>query len=446
MVSVQRVTSGTVPVLTTILLLLLGFAIQAIPMSMVIAIGVVAIYLYFNWQSCSKGLRGIGLAFLVSGGIWLFFRPLVFWIVSLGLLILFHAGVWLKLPMTNRWLRWGKGVLVFVLSALFVGMQLLMVKPGIIVPYVQQKIGHVNSYQALSLPHPKVSKDINVKWNVSYGQEYPRSFLDVFTKKGQSEAPTVVYLHGGGWIAGDKSAGDPNQSARDTNYQIYHFEKMVHAGYNVVSLNYALAPAYPYPTQLKQISQAVSYLQAHEKELGIGMDKVIVSGSSAGGNLAADFVTLQVNPHHPQAATIQPVLSKKALKAMVLEVPALDMTQVNHTYRPLRFNDYVFGISVMTYTKQPMVSYDEDFLAKISPINYVTKDLPPTFIADGNLGSFMKSNLRYYEKLQKAGVKSKLYIPSVAEGDATHGFLAEIGSPMTETYLKMKFAFLKQLQ
>lgn len=441
---INHIISGTVPIMLAILLFLLGFAIQNLPEFMIVAMIVVGVYIWFNRQELSKSMLMIGIFFILSGGIWIIFRPLAFWILALGLLIIFHLLIWLHIKTSFIWVKWLKIGCSVVLTVLFIGMQLIMIKPGIIVPLFQQKLGYINSYHALSLPHSKLSKGIKAQFNISYGKKYPRSYLDVFTKKGQSEAPTVIYLHGGGWIAGDKSAGDPNQSGNKKNYQIEHFEKTVKAGYNVVSLNYALAPAYPYPTQLKQISQAVKFLQSHAKQLNINMDKVVISGSSAGGNLAADFVTLQVNLKHPQAKRIKPVLSRKVLKAMVLEVPATDMTQVNHTYRPVHMNDYFFGISVMSYTNQPMVSYDETYLDKISPINYVTKDMPPTFITDGNTGSFMKANQRYAELLKKAGVPVELYIPTLKEGTAGHGFLADLQSPMTQKYLKDKWKFLEK--
>ncbi len=49
-----------------------------------------------------------------------------------------------------------------------------------------------------------------LKNDIKYGATYPNSFLDIWYPNGSGEKrPTIVYFHGGGFIFGDKSTGDP---------------------------------------------------------------------------------------------------------------------------------------------------------------------------------------------------------------------------------------------
>ena len=97
----------------------------------------------------------------------------------------------------------------------------------------------------------------------------------VYRPKGSGPWPTLVYLHGGGFVIGDL----------DTHDQIC---RRLCAGADavVVSVAYRLAPEAPYPAAVEDASAAVVWASEHLSELG-GGDLLAVGGDSAGGNLAA---------------------------------------------------------------------------------------------------------------------------------------------------------------
>ena len=64
------------------------------------------------------------------------------------------------------------------------------------------------------------------------------------------------------------------------------FFKMVRAGFQVISVDYALAPDYPYPTSLHQLSYCVQKILDEKVRLGIDAKKLIFMGDSAGASLA----------------------------------------------------------------------------------------------------------------------------------------------------------------
>ncbi|AOL09257.1 MULTISPECIES: alpha/beta hydrolase [Burkholderia] len=98
----------------------------------------------------------------------------------------------------------------------------------------------------------------------------------------ERDLPTVVYLHGGGFVIGDLDTHDNicRELARGANAV-------------VVSVDYRLAPEHPYPAAADDAIAATQWVIANAGELG-GSDVVAVAGDSAGGNLAA-VVTQQLH-------------------------------------------------------------------------------------------------------------------------------------------------------
>ena len=88
--------------------------------------------------------------------------------------------------------------------------------------------------------------------------------------------PVVVFIHGGGWSVGDLDTYDG--TAR---------EHAVGAGAVVVSVDYRLAPEYPYPAAVEDAWAATHWVAEHAGELGADPERLAVAGDSAGGNLAA---------------------------------------------------------------------------------------------------------------------------------------------------------------
>jgi acetyl esterase/lipase len=85
-----------------------------------------------------------------------------------------------------------------------------------------------------------------------------------------------VWVHGGGWIGGEK-------------WQLLPFvEHEVDRGaFAVVSVQYRMAPAHPFPAGLEDVKRAVRFVKAYASRYDLRSDEVVIAGHSAGGNLAA---------------------------------------------------------------------------------------------------------------------------------------------------------------
>src|SRR5262249_32933772 len=88
--------------------------------------------------------------------------------------------------------------------------------------------------------------------------------------------PALVYLHGGGWVVGSIATHDP-------------FCGLVSdaAGVIVASVEYRLAPEYPYPAAVEDTLTAVRWAAEHAGDWGGDPARLALGGDSAGANLAA---------------------------------------------------------------------------------------------------------------------------------------------------------------
>jgi acetyl esterase/lipase len=119
----------------------------------------------------------------------------------------------------------------------------------------------------------------------AYGPAAGDNTLDVYSPtsavaRRATSLPAVVLVHGGSWIRGDRTdlAGPAVQFAR--------------AGYVAVSVNYRLATRAAWPAQRDDVRAALEWVRAHARSLRVDTSRIVVVGSSAGGEIAASALTL----------------------------------------------------------------------------------------------------------------------------------------------------------
>src|SRR5215471_10625769 len=82
-----------------------------------------------------------------------------------------------------------------------------------------------------------------VKKDIEYGKvDYVPLLMDAYVLDGQGPFPTIVYVHGGGFVSGDKK-----------NLPKPLFDLLQSAGFNWISVNYRLAPRYPFPAETDDV-------------------------------------------------------------------------------------------------------------------------------------------------------------------------------------------------
>lgn len=125
----------------------------------------------------------------------------------------------------------------------------------------------------------------------------PRQTLDLYlpkTRAADARLPVIVFIHGGGWVGGNKSAG---RAALQ--------EFVAGGNYAAVSVAYRLAGEARWPAQIHDAKAAIRWIRANAASLGLDSDRIGVIGTSAGGTLAvllgasggANDLEGEVGPH-----------------------------------------------------------------------------------------------------------------------------------------------------
>lgn len=109
----------------------------------------------------------------------------------------------------------------------------------------------------------------------AYGA-HPRQRLDLARPAGVPRAPILLFVHGGGWSAGDKRHAAADK-ARWANAN----------GWAFASANYRLVPQATVEQQAADIAGAIAWLRANAAREGLDPDRIVVMGHSAGAHLAA---------------------------------------------------------------------------------------------------------------------------------------------------------------
>src|SRR3990172_4534887 len=101
--------------------------------------------------------------------------------------------------------------------------------------------------------------------------------LDLYLPEGKSNFPTILFIHGGGLMRGDKLS--------DGFHALVDF--FAAQGIGVASANYRLSPAAKHPAHVQDVARAFAWLHQNAAQYGGDRNRIFVMGSSSGGHLAA---------------------------------------------------------------------------------------------------------------------------------------------------------------
>jgi triacylglycerol lipase len=127
-------------------------------------------------------------------------------------------------------------------------------------------------------------EDVTLSRDLPYGP-HERHRLDVFAPPGARGRAVIVFVHGGGFVGGDKSVPDTPYSE---NVGLW----ACRSGFVGVTMNYRLAPEHRYPAGAQDVAAAVAWLRAHVGDLGGDPDRIVLMGASAGATHVAGYAAL----------------------------------------------------------------------------------------------------------------------------------------------------------
>ena len=207
----------------------------------------------------------------------------------------------------------------------------------------------------------------------------------------EGPVPTLVYLHGGGFVIGDLDTHD--QTCR---------RLCADADIAVLAVDYRLAPEEPYPAAVEDALAAVTWASDHLAELG-GGDVLAVGGDSAGGNLSA--VASQV--------------LRDRVHAQVLLYPAVHMAG-DYPSRTENGEGYFLDMATMSWFGQHYLGSGADLLdVRHSPILGEFDGAPRALVVTAEYDPLRDEGEAYADALAAAGV----HVDRVRYDGLVHGFI-----------------------
>ncbi len=227
------------------------------------------------------------------------------------------------------------------------------------------------------------------------GTEIPVRWYDPASDRGAG--PAVVYLHGGGMIAGSVAG-----------YDRFVAGYAADSGVPFLSVDYRVAPEHPHPTPVEDCFAAVPWLLEHANELRVDPARVVIMGDSSGGGLAAGVALLARD-------------RGVALARQVLVYPMLDDRT---TVADPELAPFAAGWSYdNNYTGWHALLGDaigtDDVPASAAPARATDlSGLPPTYIDTGDLDIFRNESIDYARRIAATGTNVELHV----HPGCPHGF------------------------
>jgi acetyl esterase/lipase len=217
-----------------------------------------------------------------------------------------------------------------------------------------------------------------------------------------ADSPALYWIHGGGLVLGTVQMND-NSCANIAD----------NLGVLVASVEYRLAPEYPYPAPLEDCYAGLKWLHGSAGELGVDVDRIAIGGASAGGNLAAGLALLARDRAEIPVCfqlLIYPMLDDRNVTPMSHAVT--DPRVWNRHANLVGWNSYLEGRAGA-----------DDVPAYAAPARATDlSGLPPAYIPVGDLDLFLDEDLDYARRLMAAGVPVELHVyPGAFHG--SNGFV-----------------------
>jgi len=207
---------------------------------------------------------------------------------------------------------------------------------------------------------------------------------------GSAIVPLAVYIHSGGWQTGDRRS--------DPYYKVVRTQLLAQ-GVAVASIDYRLAPAHVFPTQIQDVTYAVRWLRANAESLRINPGRIGAFGTSAGGHLASLLGTIDQSAGF-DVGPLTNVSSR--VKAVVDIVGPADLTAPGFPPATATAIQTNFGVAAGTANAPALL--------KASPVTYVSADDPPFLLVHGTVDELVPFNqsVEFAARLKAAGVRAEL--------------------------------------
>jgi Esterase/lipase len=223
--------------------------------------------------------------------------------------------------------------------------------------------------------------------------------LDIwYPRDNPTPTPTLVYIHGGGWIFGSKEGA------------VYQFLPFLEKGWRVVNVEYRMAGNSLAPAAVEDVRCALRWVFRNAKQWNFDTSKIVLTGQSAGGHLSL-------------MAGILP--EGTGLDNICYGEEKIQVAAIINWYGITDVNDLIQGPNLKNYAVMWMGSQTNasEIARRVSPLTYVRPGLPPIITIHGDKDDVVPYShaVRLKDALDKVNSKNRLH--TVAGGG--HGMFAQ---------------------
>ncbi len=226
--------------------------------------------------------------------------------------------------------------------------------------------------------------------------------LDVYANRATKErTPTIVLIHGGGWVAGTKEG------------TLLWMMPYLEMGCSVVNVEYRLARVSQAPAAVEDCRLALRWVFKNAQKYGFDTTRVVITGGSAGGHLAL------------MTGMLDSTDGFDAPKEWDQVNPPIHVAAIVNWFGITDVEDLLSGDHRQQYAVSWIGSTPDgkELARRMSPMTYVRKDTPPILTIHGNADELVPYDhaVRLHKSLDKAGVPNLLItIPGGHHGGFTH--------------------------
>lgn len=223
--------------------------------------------------------------------------------------------------------------------------------------------------------------------------------MDVYRRStATTPQPTIIYMHGGFWVAGNKEAA------------ILNLLPWMEMGWNVVNVEYRLGPGTLAPGAVEDCFCALRYVAQQAMMFNVDVNRLVVTGESAGGHLALALGILPESEGFDRECAANAPLPKVAAVLNwfgISDVPDV----IDGPHRA--------AAAVRWFGSLPNRM---DIAKRVSPITYIRAGLPPILSVHGDADTTVpyQQSVQLHAALTKANVPNQLItIPGGKHGGFT---------------------------
>lgn len=271
--------------------------------------------------------------------------------------------------------------------------------------------------------------------NESYG-DHERNVFDIWLADSEEPTPLVMYIHGGGFVGGDKSR----------YYESEDWVRFLDAGVSIAAINYRFLNQAPYGilASMNDSKRCLQYIRYNADKFNIDKQKIACSGGSAG---AGTSLWLAFSDEMADLKNNDPVLRESTRISCagafatqstydLLQWPSILNLPLNQTQEEQQMIAQAFGIEYANEVdlfEQTEIRRDLDFLGKMN------KSAAPFFVFNRREGGVPTNDdeLQHHpvhaktlkEQAEKVGAEAIVYAPAI-------GIVDESGKDLVDFFLE----------